>query len=380
MDQRNAGPTVFDINKPHTFGASASARPMIVGHRPTMPDPMVTPRDAPLPDSSKITVRVDEPPGPPAATEDTPQPFVPRSPYTPVSDLTSIPPKEQLAPSAMQIKASPANDEQLITTKPRPSVFGSGYHGPVNEGNAPKNRKSRSKRWLLPLVILILLVGAYAAIDKGLIFSSLNLPFHIFKKTATATNSPSTSPGTQLNVPSGFTATKLVEANLTFAYPTAWGAPTATTDQGFSKRSSSAKADASYAFIVNFPNNKDVQMAITSGKILPPPRTALYYDLLGWCLGTADAKYYAGVLRFAAASGVDTPVTITCDQGPLNNVAKLTSDIIVQTNLKNADGSPLGNIYTKNLKNNDYVVARAKDATGKNGDFIQTMLGSVQNL
>lgn len=391
MDQKNTGPTVFDINKPHTYGATPSARPVIVGHHPTMPDPMVTPQETLSQAGSKISVKVDGSSDPPAIMEGEPLQSPPfrldgdsesaaqRAPYMPVSDLTGIT-QNQPSGSSMPIQASEASDEQIVTTGPKPSVFGSSNHTPVNEGNAPKHHKSRAKLWLLPLLILLLLAGAYAAIDKGLILSNINLPVHIFKKTGTAaTNSQSSSPGAQASIPSGFTGTKLLEANLTFAYPTAWGAPIATSDQGFSKRSSSAKADVDYALVVTFPDNKDVQLAITSGKFLPPARAAGYYDLLGWCVGTVDTKYYAGVLRFSTADGVDTPTTVTCDQGPLNNVAKLTSDTIVQTNIKNADGSLLGDIYTKNLKNSDYVVARAKDATAKNGDLIQTMFGTIQN-
>lgn len=398
MDQKNAGPTVFDINKPHTYGASPSARPVIVGHQPTMPDPMVTPQETPTFGSSKISIKVDGPSDPPVGQAGSasimagePQlspPFKPdddsasaaqRAPYMPVSDLTGID-QAQTSTSVKQSKFNEVSDEQVVTTNPKPSVFGSSNHSPVNEKGNPGKRKSHGKIWLWSLLVLILLAGAYGAIDKGLILSSVNLPVHIFKKADQATTSTqSTTPASQATIPSGFTATKLAEANLSFAYPTVWGAPTATTDQGFSKRSSPTKADVNYAFVVTFPNNKDVQLAITSGKFLPPARAAQYYDFLNWCVGTADAKYYAGVLRFSSAAGVDTPTTVTCDQGPLNNVVKLTSDTIVQTNIKNADNTPFGDIYTKNLKNNDYLVARAKDATMKNGDLIQTLLGTIQN-
>ncbi len=392
MDQKNAGPTVFDINKPRTFGATPSARPVITGHQPIMPDPMVTPQETPSPGGSKISVKVDEFSNSSATMEGEPQlspPFKLRSddnestaqqaPYMPVSDLTGIT-QNQPSTSPKLTQASEIKDEQIVTTDPKPSVFGSSNHTPVNGGKTPNHRRSHAKLWLALLVIVIVLAGAYAAIDKGLILSNINLPVHIFKKTDISVSNPqSSSPGTQASIPAGFTVTKLVEANLTFDYPTAWGAPTATTDQGFSKRSTSAKADANYAFIITFPNNKDVQVAITSGKLLPPARTAQYYDFLGWCVGTVDAKYYAGVLHFSSAGGVDSPTTVACDQGPLNNVAKLTNDTIVQTNVKNTDGSPLGDIYTKNIANNDYVVVRAKDATMKNGDLVQTMLGTIQN-
>ena len=340
MDKKNSGPTVFDINKPYTYGAAPSGRPVITGHQPMMPDPMIAPKEAS--DSEKINVKTDEQSVPPAIMEGEPQlspPFKPhsdgasdaeRSPYMPVSDLTGINPG-QPSSGFGPVKASEFRDEQIVTTEPKPSVFGSSNHTPISGGQAPKHHGSRAKRWLAPLLILILLLGAYAAIDKGLILGSINLPLHIFKKADTAaTSAPPSGSATQASIPAGFSATKLVEANLSFAYPTAWGAPAATTDQGFSKRSAAAKPDVAYAFVLTFPTNKDVAVAITSGKFLPPTRAAQYYDFLGWCVGTADAKYYFGHLSFTSSGGVDTPGTVACDQGPLNNAAKLTSDTIVQ--------------------------------------------------
>lgn len=243
----------------------------------------------------------------------------------------------------------------------------------------PGRRKPGSKFWLGLLVLLATAAVVYGAIDKGLILDNVNLPLHIFKQSEpAATSTPAAA--SEPVIPSGFVATKLVEANLTFVYPTTWGAPTAAVDQGFSKRSTSTKADVSYAFLLSFPDNKDVQVAITSAKFLPPPRATLYYDFLGWCLGSVDAKYYLGALRFATENGVDTPSTTTCDQGPLNNVVKLNNDTIVQTNIKNADGGLLGDIYTKNLTDKSYVVARVKDATMKNSESIKTMLDSFKPI
>lgn len=412
---RNDGPTVFDINKPNTYGATPSARPVITGHQPTMPDPMVTVNEDTSTSGSKIKVKVGDDKLNPdelasslfpqvkesaaTASDRSPKkhamageplqspPFKPDSDgksaaqtatYMPVSDLTGISQSTNPPPKTV---ADQISDEQ-ITTEPKPSVFGSSNNTPIDDGPPPKPKKSRARAWLWLLLLLALLGGAYAAIDKGLILDSLNLPYHIFPqdKAATTDSAPAAGSATQATIPAGFSGTKLVEAGLAFSYPTTWGAPSATTDLGFSKRSASAKPDANYAFVVNFPDNKDVQLAITSGKFLPPARATLYYDYLGWCVGTVDAKYYAGVLRFNTdADKNDTPTTVTCDQGPLNNVAKLSSDTIVQTNVKNTDGAPLGDVYSKNLKNNDYVAVRVKDATMKNGDQIKTLLGTFEN-
>lgn len=416
MDKKQDGPTVFDINKPNTFGVAAGSRPVITGHQPTMLDPMVNPAESQSA-SSKITVKVDNDKSdsvdadklanslftetqdknrhsessltnrPPAIMEGEPlqsPPFKPdskgetsaqRAPYMAVSDLTGI------NPAAIPKPAGEISDSQ-ITTEPKPAVFGSESNLPEKEPKK-KDKKSGSKVWLWLLLLLVILAGLYVAVDKGLIFKDVNLPFHIFKQeeAVTDTQAPAISSTTSTN-PTGITTTKLVEAGLTFAYPTSWGAPTATADQGFSKRAPNAKPDVNYAFLVSFPGNKDVQMAITSGKFLPPTRAALYYDFLGWCVGTADGKYYAGVLRFTTdADKNDIPSTVTCDQGPLNNVTKLDADTIVQTNIKNTDGTLLGDIYTKNTTSNpSYVVVRAMDATMKNGDQIKKLLDTVKPL
>lgn len=398
MDQKNTGPTVFDINKPNTYGAAPSGRPVIVGHRPTMPDPMVTAQ--PSAAGSKIKVKIDEPPEPPAVMQGEPQlspPFKPdgglaasddgsaaqQAPYMAVSDLTGIT-QDQASRFVKNTKASEISDEQVDTTNPKPSVFGSSNHGLVNDGGPSKRRKPRAKSWLLPLLILFVLSGAYLAIDKGLILSSINLPVHIFKKTVPAATTPqSANPSTQVTVPSGFTSTKLVEAKLTFAYPTVWGAPTAATDQGFSKRTKDGKADTPHAYVITFPNNKDVELTVTSSKILSPRAVAqyVYYDFLGWCVGTVDSNYYAAALNFVTENNIDTPSTVACNIGPLSSVTKLDNDTIVQANIKNADGKTLvGDIYTKNLTNTNFMAAHVRDATMKNAELIKTMLGTIQNL
>lgn len=414
MDQKKNGPTVFDINKPSTFGAAPGSRPVITGHQPAIPDPMVNPSESQS-GSSKITVKVDGDKsdgvdadslasslftqtgkknkrseasltGQPSIMEGEPlqsPPFMPdskgkttaqRAPYMPVSDLTGI------DPAVVSKSAGEVSDSQ-ITTEPKPVVFGS-ESNPLDKEPKKKEKRSGSKIWLWLFLLLVILAGAYAAVDKGLILNNINLPFHIFKQEQAAGPEAPVVSSTASTIPTGFTSTKLVEAGLTFAYPTSWGAPTAATDQGFSKRTPNAKPDVNYAFLVSFPGNKDVQLAITSGKYLPPARAALYYDFLGWCVGTADGKYYAGVLRFNTdASKNDIPSTITCDQGPLSNVAKLGTDTIVQTNIKSTDGAQLGDIYTKNISGNpSYVVVRALDTTMKNGDQMKKLLDTVKSL
>ena len=422
----NERPTVFDVNKPHTYGASPSARPVITRHQPTMPDPMVKAREIAPSSGSKITVNVNgdsdksqpalkttgkldadslagvvfsEPSSStkeirqpnrqtdsPAILEGEPQmspPFKPgsdqdsaaqRAPYMPVSDLTGI-------NTAASPKSIHEISDSQVTTSPKPAVFGS-HSSPPKNHKGSNHRGSGLKIFLIFAAVAVALTGVYAAIDRGLILSSIDLPFHIFKKKqpAETVTQPLTN---QVTIHAGFTATKLLEANLTFAYPTAWGTPTAAADKGFAQRKADAQPDQNYAFVVDFADNKDVQLAVTSAKYLSavrPANTALYYDFLQWCTGTADGKYYYGVLKYTTANSVDTPGTVACDQGPANNVVKLSDDTIIQTNIKNTEGGVLGDIYTKNLTDKTYVVARVKDSTMKNGDQIKQLLETIKPL
>lgn len=416
MDQDNQGPTVFDINKPHTYSANPSARPVITGHQPQFPDPMVTPPPDP---GSKINVKINSPepdagvdadslasslfsksePTPPSEkppapsvlmegeplqspafrTEGSSESAAQRAPYMPVSEMTGINTSSNPVPRPVGNEVS----DQQVTTEPKPGVFGSHSRQAMEEPKPPKPPKKRSKTWLWLTSLLVVLAGLYAAVDKDLVLSNINLPIHIFKQSDQvnddAVQPTNTAPTATPNTPAGFTATKLIEAGLSFAYPTAWGAPAAAVDQGFTKRSATAKPDANHAYVVTFPNNKDVELAVTSGKVLPPTRaTAQYYDFLGWCEGTADGKLYEGTLAATTENNVDTPATAVCATS-LPSATKISSDTIVQNGLKASDGS-LVDKYTKNLSNPNFVVFRSVDKTMKNADQIKSLLGSIENL
>jgi hypothetical protein len=255
----------------------------------------------------------------------------------------------------------------------------------VPQGAGPHRRIPKVLKWTALLVLLVVIAG-YLAIDLGLVKSDTNLPFHIFNKQKKKTVAIVTPPVVQNPppaptgpvVPDGFTAYKVEGANISLDYPTAWGKPTATADPGFSKRGGTNKTDGTYAYLVNFATNKDVQLAVTSSKYLPAARGAQYYDYLQWCTGTNDGKFYKQSLHFTSASGVDTPGTIACDQGPLADATKLDDITIVQLKTKSADGKTiLGDLYTQNLSKGDYAVLRVMDAKMANADNIKKLLGTV---
>jgi hypothetical protein len=236
---------------------------------------------------------------------------------------------------------------------------------------------------MIMLIVLLLLVGGYLVIDSGLIKTSINLPLHVFKQKtdtpAVATTPPAQNPATATAaVPTGFTEYKLAGTTITFAAPTTWGQPASDTEAGYTSRGTAAKSDGTYAYLVTFATNKDIQIAVTSAKFLPVARGTTYYDYLQWCTGTSDSKTYLSVLHFSTANKVDTPTTVACDQGPLNDATKLDSSTIVELAAKSADGTSLGDLYTKNLTSADLPVFRVKDAAMTSSADIKKLLLTVK--
>lgn len=386
----------FDMTHPNQVTPHSAGRPVIVGHHPVMSDPMLRPMH-------------HTPPQPQPSLPPQPAPTDPYSPQPPLADPQPqpqphpyIPQPTAVPPQPVQPAAQPFEPIGALPTQPAAQVPPPAAGQPPMPPGSPAphmahhelpiaNHKSKGfgiKKVLLFIVLplLALFVLFYLLIDAGVINSNVNLPFHIFKKqqnqvASNGSNTASTTPPpASSSVPAGFSAYKDSNLPFTFNYPTLWGTPTVTTEQGYSKRGGTNKADGTYAYLVNFATNKDVQIAVTSAKYLPPTRpAALYYDFLGWCTGQNSSEYFKSILTFTSASGVDTPSSVTCDQGPLTDVTKIDTSTIVQINTKAADGSNLGSIYTKNLDSTDIPVVRIKDATGKNGDSIKIILNTNQS-
>jgi len=355
-----------------------------------------------------VTGRASEP----AKASVAPQPFAPAAnePETPhtmshtfpsISDSTeSLPPvdggigglSDNLTVGSEPSPASAAGgDQQFIRpdqTEEAQHNWSPPSHPSVTPAPISHHPRGSKKTMMLIVLILAVLAGGYLVIDAGLIGKGINLPFHIFKqdsqtqtpvatKTATPT-SQTASPSSSTSLPEGFTAYKLASTGLNIPYPSVWGEPTSAPETGYSKRGGTNKADVTYAYLVNFATNKDIQIAVTSGQYLPAARTtALYYDFLQWCTGTADAKFYKQMLHFTTVAGTDTPSTATCDQGPLTDAVKVNDTTIVQTGTKAVDGTTAGDIYTRNLKITNLPVMRVKDITGKNGDNIKKILENL---
>jgi hypothetical protein len=399
---------VFDVSKPNRVSPSATSRPVIVGHHP-MNDPMVredggsstgshpSPTKIPITDTTSeatpLTVEqamtahqaeaapvLEEQPvqGSPAIFSDHGdeglQPPAPESPSEPAAPAESV----GQGPFTAMDPGTPPPEAPSELPPPAP------HQEPDIEGlhfNEPKPKRGRGK--IISIIILVLLVAGYLAIDSGLVNAGIKMPFHIFKQkseTAATTAPPAANKpaATGPTIPDGFKEYKLTGTNISFAAPLTWGDPASTTDPGYSKRGGDNQTDGTYAYLVNFATNKDIQIAVTSSKFLPASRAALYYDYLQWCTGSADNKIYQSVLNFSTASKVDTPTTITCNQGPLAGASAIDSSTIVQLKAADAAGKVVGDIYTVNLKDPSLVVFRVKDAAMANSTDIKQLLNTVQ--
>jgi hypothetical protein len=253
-------------------------------------------------------------------------------------------------------------------------------------GAGPKRRWLKVFAWLLGFA-LIAATTIFLLIDLGIVQSDIKLPFHIFNKqktsmSDTAVTPPPTPPVTQPpatnSVPLGFTLFKIDDTTISFAYPDEWGKPTTTKEEGFSERGTGKQSDGTYAYLIDFAKNKDVQLAFTSSKLLPKKRDAQYFDYMQWCKGTNDDKYYKQTLHFTTESGVDAPSTVVCDEGPLENITKLNDSTITQAKAESTKGLVLGDLFTKNLDNEEFVAVHVKDATMKNTDKIEEILETVK--
>lgn len=388
---------VFDVSRPNRVGANPTSRPVIMGHHPRVADPMMREDGLDYGAHGKkvtpVTVTMD-------SGEDEAFPAAPAEPEAePV--FGAVAPVEHEV--STDLPAAPAHDSEPDHPQP-PAVdelfapdktadnssWASDGTPPVTTlplshagGSGPKRPLKKYLTWLATFLVLAG-VGTYLAIDAGLVGSNIKLPFEIFKEeepAKTTTTTPAavtTPPPAATDIPEGFTLYKLSGTSVSFAYPDAWGTPAPVADPGFSKRGGALKSDGTYAYLVNFATNKDVQVVLTSNKYLPAERTALYYDFLQWCVGTNDAKFYKQLLRFTTVNGIDTPTTVTCDQGPLTDGTKLDETTISQLKTKGPDNKDIGDLYTKNLTDKELSVLRVKDATSANADLVKKLLATVK--
>ena len=439
---RHEKPGVFDVSKPHKTTPSATSRPVIVGHQPQVSDPMVKDesekqKEKAGSDSKNIPISfhgddadkdedadkkdteahsmITEPPKMASGTaleddegDDSDDKAFDRQhekelmahaqtkkDIEPVN--TDIKPQEDnLAKPAAAANDFTAMDTSLAGNKtgldfldrpqapvPQENIATAAFTQPLHISKTRNSGGTASKavKWTL-IAVATIAATAFLAIDTGLVTSNVNLPFHIFNNQKKAETAPAPTPAPVITppaAPSNVTRYIVPGASVSFSYPNEWGTATTTAEQGYANRGGAAKPTGDYAYLVSFAGNKDIQIAITSSKYLPPARTPLYYDFLKWCTGTNDNKFYRSVLQFSSNGGVETPTTIVCNNGPLADATKLNAATIVQPKTKDADGKTvLGDIYTKNLTNTNLPVFRVKDTASLNAEAIKKLLDTVK--
>jgi hypothetical protein len=395
---------VFDIARPGRGQPPATSKPVIVGHHPVTNDPMVREPEKTAP--SKIAVYQEEPEPkkdeltPPSTTPAAPDPVMEHHDipvYTPPADShpSEAPASTRTAaPALYDSQPEPAGPSDPLVPPPQPEPFERDGTAPLDAkpleplpppGHvealrpSPHMKRHSPVKWLLILLVAAL-VAVYVLIGTGTIKTSLDLPPFKHNTPAAAPTKPAnTQSSQQPSLPVGFSQYNLTGTDLAFAAPTSWGTPNSTSDPGYSKRGGNNQTDGTHAYIVDFPNNKDVEIAVTAAKYLPAARDTQYYDYLQWCTGTADGKYYFAALDFAtAADKTETPTTVVCNQGPLTGVTKLDSSTLLQTSIKNPSGQVIGDLYTKNLSNPDLPVVRIKDAKSTNSVQIKQILATFK--
>lgn len=438
----------MDVSKPSETKAGATSKPVITGHKPLIGDPMVREdvpvselsptdsKDKPIADDdSKIEVSgKDEKP----ATEtagDNPGEVI--EVKTTKSANSRLKPSDELVEQTNKDKTAAGDEPEgslvVDKTDDDSKESQSSSDGVIDEvlgdakgvkeaelaeierqeavqkmaasgkyriklGTAARHRGGVQNTLVFGLIMLLLvLILGFLAIDSGFYKSSIKLPFHIFKQTSSESDTtptvssqkpadttlPANNSSNQSNtitpvtIPAGFTAYKMVDSGTSFAYPSTWGNVLVTPEKGYTKRDSGLSSDGVYAYIASFSKNQDVELAVTSNKFLPTTRGRLYYDYLQWCL--TSGKYYNSILNYKTSGGTDTPDKVTCDQGPLTAV-KLDSKSLQQLSVKDAmSGNTIGDIYTQNLTlTTDIVVLHIKDATSKNTADIKKLLLTVQ--
>lgn len=222
---------VFDVSRPGSAAPPATSRPMI-GGMPASSDPMLNENTA-----SAIPVNTGEEASVIPGAEPTRIPVTEDASMSPdlqftnqtdvnVNNVTND--QTGPMPGQPQSMASPEVQNRINSHPLFQADDGIPPNGQPPAANVHYHQPKR-RHWLAWLLVLILavLIGGYLAIDSGLVKSSINLPFHIFKqKGETAqTSTPASSSTAPQQTQSAASAAALQTYSddfLTLKYPTAW--------------------------------------------------------------------------------------------------------------------------------------------------------------
>lgn len=274
---------VMDVSKPGKSTPSASSKPVIVGHKPTVQDPMVTKeRDmpeeseehkievkrtapkviAPLADTKETETDTEEAAGEEAAAEESAEPSAEAdAPNQSVENVDEGEPEPDE-------QSQPAESDEVADTKAKDTGSSSRSEKPSKTKDAKDNKKGEKddktdkeaeevkkrlaeveklvdeKKYFVHtsqgtkkqrrrtrtglLIILVLLVGTYLALDAQLIKNNLQLPFEFFKEQQ---HPEPTTDAAQTNTPPSLNSSQTSKANrlyvdtakyFSFNYPDTW--------------------------------------------------------------------------------------------------------------------------------------------------------------
>lgn len=209
----SADDRVFDVSEPANAKPQPTSRPIIVGHRPTMIDPMIAAR--PLQHQPRPPLSPSpSPPSAPSPKAEPPGQIISKLSPPKVDNFAYKSAETPTSTAREKIEDKPKGPPALIEGEPLQSPpFGS----PINEsspphrpgekarlgplipdsaGRAPQAKESVEDnqplempaakhrnhvwRWLISLIVLTI-IGLYILIDANLLDVNIDLPFEIFK-------------------------------------------------------------------------------------------------------------------------------------------------------------------------------------------------------
>lgn len=203
----------FDISSPNRVTTPATSRPIIIGHRPIMTDPMVRPQPAAAPaypSHTPMTVQVSDgirsdlaqaqsqgsatAPQPPPAAPQPPQPIpspvvrppAPAEPPTPQPAPLTPDTAPQNSPAVEPETTAQAVEPSSVAATPAATPAQEADlshlpHMPIAHARHKNGRLRYIMLWGLIIIFLAVLAG-FLAIDAGLVGNASKLPFHIFSQ------------------------------------------------------------------------------------------------------------------------------------------------------------------------------------------------------
>jgi hypothetical protein len=190
---------VFDVAKPGKSAATATSRPVIVGHGAMLRDPMMQDQDKPTSqEKSDIQIRTTPkrvaPPTEPATPESEAEPAVIPAEETPPQEATPAVPESP--PESDDAATEEALPDDPVTTKKKADqqaqteadnhqkeidalVAKKTYFLPIGQATRRRNRR----RFLVGFMVVLLVmgVGGYVAVDAGLVNVNVTLPVDLIK-------------------------------------------------------------------------------------------------------------------------------------------------------------------------------------------------------